>query len=384
MALPYSGSASLHAFISLPSDGDPAIAESVNVALRALKDTNVYNTTANSHQMMDDRGKTSTLTGTVTINNGDGDIVYNVPFRMNASVDIYSDVSIHTGNPFTCDGPGTFNHDLDVGTDDADTLRVNASADFQAPVDFHNDVQLGHDDDAVTVDATVDFNNTVDFHNDVQIGHSDDVVTIGAPLTVTEATRITSDLRVDGGSQLGNSGSDEHHVNGSWTANNDATVEGDFNVQGDAAFEDDVTIAGGLTVTSSASFKRNVTLGDSSGDSVTFNALIASPVGFTSVGRIGFRYATGPTTSQSFTAASGNLIGVASLDGDATYTIDPSLDGDGDFILFLNFQTSRQLTIRAPGSSDCVLASGTRKACLAIRTGPGAWQTATWAIGVFS
>src|SRR5690242_9282596 len=107
---------------TVPSDGDPAVAASVEVSIQRLLNNTSFLQFNLSHQMMDDRGKASTLTGSIVVNNGGGDIDFEVPMRFGANIDVYADFTIHSGHELVNAGSSDLRGDVTLGSNETTSL----------------------------------------------------------------------------------------------------------------------------------------------------------------------------------------------------------------------------------------------------------------------
>lgn len=361
----------------IPSDGDPAVAESVNTSLRALGNTEKFNSTQIGHQMADDRGKTSTLTGPIVVNDGGGSIDFEVALRLGGEVDVYADFTIHTGHALRNVGTTSLEGDTTIGTADTDTLNVEATANFNNTLWARGDFRVasGHvvsirSDTTVTADLTAD--------GTVQLGvdPATQAVGIGAPLTVSADATFEAALSVNGDATLGNASTDNHRIRGDLVITGDTEIHATLDVQGDTTLEGNLELQGELTAVDDVLFKRNVTLGDTSNDRVTFNALIDSPVGFADAGRVPYRLAQYSLSSRSYGVNDGNYLPVLVLPTPANYSL---TDGtvDGDFWMISNLG-SATLTVYYSGSSWPLSGGGNHWVELVWFSSAGSWFPARW------
>src|SRR3972149_3487513 len=124
MSSVYAGVETYHGSIVIPSDGDPAVAESVNDSLRDLMDNSIVFRTAFEHMAADDRGTTNTITGPIVWNDGGGSVSFNLPFEVTQQSDLDvthfpGDVVVLTGSNFQG------NDDPTIGNTGTDQFTVN-------------------------------------------------------------------------------------------------------------------------------------------------------------------------------------------------------------------------------------------------------------------
>lgn len=320
----------------LPSDGDPAIAESTNVALRALAQTGKYAVTQIQHQMMDDRGKVSNLAGVVTINDAGGSMQFEVPMRFDNDVDFYGDIDIHAAaGTVGCDADVELRANVTIGTDASNTLQVNATANFSNPVAIHDDVSITggtldvHNDTTFTADVTI--------NGDAQIGTDpSQSVGIGAPLTVTEDATFGGNLNVNGSARLGNNAADSHQIRGSLECTSDVSVEGTFESNTETNLRE-VNVSGQFTANGDASFRQDVELGETSADEITFNGTVVTPVSFSGAGRVLWRMVDGATVNTTYSQLDGDYILARNiLTPGVVYTIPANSLSKGDHLTIKN------------------------------------------------
>ena len=160
--------------------------------------------------------------------------------------------------------------DVTLGDSAGDTLTVNASADFNGPVNI--DGALTTTGTGTFGTAAVDtqtFNGNVDMNNNLNVD--------GAT-TVDELT-VDGNLVTTANSTFGNAASDTHAFNGNVDMNNDLNVDGALtttgtgtfgNASGDTqTFNGNVDMNNNLNVDGTADFNGNVDLGDATSDTIT-------------------------------------------------------------------------------------------------------------------
>lgn len=360
MSYNYAGVDTWHAQIPLPEDGDPAIAASVDVALEDLLDNDVVNRTDISHQSMDDRGDTHTVTGPIILNDGGGSVSFNLPFEVTQQSDLdvthfHGDVVVLTGSDFQVNDNAT------IGNTGTDQLDVYARTDHYGTTVFHEDVVVTTGDE-LKVHGTVLFDGpTTTIQSPLnQIGLDDDSSTsVAGTLTVGVNAVVAGQLITLGNATLGNSSTDDHTIEGHLGLEGDLHVTDALTVDGAAELNNGVDIHGTAQLFSHLTVAGNTTIGNSSSDTITTNALLATPLGFTSAGRVPQRPTLGPDANTSVTVTSANLVFVpfAGLTATRTYALE---DGSvtGDEVLFSSQDTANLLVINpASGSSASIKAT---------------------------
>ncbi len=386
MAHTITGSDTYSPSASVPSDGDPAVAASVDSVFQILLNNDVANRTDVSHQAMDDRGKTSTVTGNIVLNDGGGSVDFELPVTFGADVDINGTVIVHTGGEFTSFAPVDIRNDSTIGSTGTDQCSVNAHADFYAETVFHNDVVVTTGDNFTAKGPVLFEGPTTTIQSPLnQIGLDDDSsTTVTGTLTVSGNAVVGEQLIVLGNATLGNSATDEHTVTGDVTMNDGLHVVESLTVDDGATISNGLDVHGSAELFSHLTVNGNTTLGNSSSDTITTNANLATPLGFVDAGRVPFRTRVGSAVDDTYDSTEANLILAISLSGSTTYTVSATPDLSGDFILFLKTTASQQLTINVPGSSSCIIAAADRKAILAFRVIANQWATVTWPLELFS
>lgn len=288
MSYVYAGVETYHGSVVLPSDGDPAVAASVDVSLEDLMDNSLVFRADIAHQAFDDRGKTSTITGDIVLNDGGGSVDFELPVTFGAAVDVNAEILIHTGGALTSFGPVDIRNDSTIGSTGTDQCNVYARIDHYGASVFHENVTITTGDQ-LTVHGTVviDGESTAIQSQINQIGLDDDSVTsVAGTLAVTGSVTIRDDIRVLGNATLGNSSTDDHTINGH------VGLEGDLHVVQSLTVDDGAEISNGLDVHGSAEFfsdlqvNGDTTIGSNSSDTITTNALLATPLGLSGAGRV--------------------------------------------------------------------------------------------------
>jgi len=318
--------------ITTVSAGDPAIAATIRANLQSLLNNTVAVNTDLSFQAADARGITKTITGPIVWNDGGGSVSLNLPFEVTQQSDLdvthfHGDVVVLTGSNFQVNDDATF------GNTGTDQFSVNAHADFYGETVFHNDVVVTTGDN-LTAKGPVLFEGpttTIQSPSN-QIGLDDDSLTaVSGTLTVSLNAVVGGQLISLGNATLGNSSTDDHTVKGDITFQNDVQVDGELNVDDAATLNNGVEVHGTAELFSHLTVAGNTTLGNSSSDTITTNALLATPLGFTSAGRVPQRPTIGPDANTAISVTSTNLVtvGFGGLSASRTYTLsDGSVDGD--------------------------------------------------------
>jgi len=363
MPFTYAPVNTLHASYVFPSDGDPAIAESVNVAFEALADTALYVNTQVSHQAFDDRGKTSSITGPIVLNDAGGSVTWNIAQTVNRDVDISgAKLAIHSDADFSCAANNArFTGDLlTVGNTGTDALVVNGTTDLFALLSVHDDVVAGHN--LTVIDQLVGNGGAVITGGNSQIGNpgSGFTFTVGDPLRVSGNADFFADVNVAGSTELGNNSTAEHNVNGHIFCNDDLTVGGNTHLGGNLVVDGgagDNEIHDTTTFFGDVGLHGDTEIGSSASDSLTINALVVTPVMFGTSGRIVLKPTIGPDSNTSVYVTATNLVyvPVAGLGGHRTYILQDSGSVSGDEIIVSTADTTSLLTVQGETGDSVTL-----------------------------
>jgi hypothetical protein len=350
----YAGLNVYHASIVVPSDGDPAVAESVNVALRALADDGVFAATQLTHQAFDDRGKISTITGDVVLNDGGGSLTVQIDTQL-ADVAVVGLLHIYSEGGLWVNAHATFME----GVNFDDVVVMSSSLDVRGEAEFHSPVQLGFDGaDTVTIGGDLVVNNQSEFRGDVQLGFdTGDQITVGGLLVANQNVTLNADLITKGDTHFGNAGADTHEFDGNVTMHDGLVVGQDVTVEGDLNVEQNLDVTGTTTLHGEILLGDDVTIGGGSSDDITVNGRIISPVSFHGAGRVGYRYALLPNANLSVTVAMGNLFFADLTSGPWGYTISDSGAADGDFMIFVTSYNGHNAVIGTPDGKFATLDS---------------------------
>jgi hypothetical protein len=367
---PYVGLNVLHAQITLPSDGDPAIAESVNTALRDLMDTSVYNTTENSHKI-DDRGGVFTLTGSITIQ-GTPNWTFDVDTFFtedvtHGSAGLLNDHVLGVYDELRVFGDANLRGNVTIGSGPSQSLTVQSPTTFVRTVTHQDDVTF---DDDVEMNATLTVDGAATFNATTQLGSSaTDTCTVGGPLVAQRDATFQNSVEIEGSLNAGNSSGDTHEFRGQVTFNNDVTlatasltVGGDLEVTGDSILgssdSDTVTIPASLVV---------------SGD-MTFNGQLANALTYTGFGRVPFRPGiltiAGTTTIN---VASGNVFYLPNNPAGTLSIASLSDTGaaDGDCMIFIKAGVAGSFRVDLPSGGS--ISAGAPQALIVIVRIGGQW-----------
>jgi hypothetical protein len=385
MASNYPGSNFFHPQISIPSDGDPAVSESVNTALRSIQDDAIHFNTELANKI-DARGGTYTLAASVTINGTHAfsiqpsTVVLGNP--VNGTVSVIADDTSIGGDTLEVEATNTYlvSPNTFVGSSTSQEFAVYANADFYGPVALHNDLVAGHN---VSV-STLDVDGGADFNCNVQLTHASQTVTVGGNAIVQNGLVVTGGVTKTRSAQIGQSSTDFIQLNGDVQANNDVSIGGDLTVEGAIVGNaSSGNSLGSTTIGGALSVLGDTTIGNSSSDSVTIKALLSGSLGMGSNGRIltspGL-ISTPGTTSLSL--GSPRFITVLGGASNITLTIDDTgmLAGDQFFISYS--QGTASLTVNVGGTSISTGAISSSTIILATRfsgSGPTNWGLTGWA-----
>lgn len=380
MSSTYVPSNTLHGSYVLPSDGDPAVSESVDTALRALADTALYINTQLGHQAADDRGITSTITGAIIWNDGGGSFTVQIDTQLN-NVDVVGLLHIHDEGGLQVNSVATFmssaNFAGDVEMSTSSTLTV------RGVTEFHNDTQLGFGaDDEIRVEGTLTVTGDAVFSNDVQLGTSAaDQTTVGGPLVANDTVTIAGTLTTQGSSSLGNAASDTHEITGDLTLNDGLSVAENTALAGDLAVTGNSDLTGTLTVHGEIQLRDDVTLGGASSDEITVNAHVTSQMVFSGSGRpIQQTGVIDTATATIHPTDSREIRAIVPSSGTQTITIDDAgmVNGDkfwfyvarpsgGTFVLNNNFDTA-----------SVTITTGLLWVVVAVRISGWGWNVSAW------
>lgn len=324
MSTTYVGVNTYHAQVTIPQDGDPAIAESVNTSIRDLLDNTVNNNT-NLGFKIDTRGTTAGLTGDIALSGAGRTIQLGTEttiLGINPMAGYDSTVRIVAPEV-------TFEHDLPfasqqtsfkgssssvylttaetfIGTGADQQLTVGAEATFNGDVEFTNDVTIGDGtSDTLTVNGPGNFNSNVDVDGTLTVDST--FRANGASLLVGNVD-VQGALNASGSVTLGNASSDAIQINGAITAEAEATFEEDVLVRANVQLGS----SSSHTVTVNAAFvtERDTTIGNSSSDELTVNAELVAPLVCQagSAGRVPGTISGTVTSNTTITPADGQLI----------------------------------------------------------------------------
>jgi hypothetical protein len=377
MSSNYAGLNVQHGQITIPSDGDPAIAESVNTAFRDLMDNSVYAITEVSHKI-DDRGGVFTLTGGITIQgtpnwNFDVDVRFTNDVTFGDSSLLNDDV-VSVYNELRVRGDANLRGNVTIGSGPSQSLTVQSPTTFVRTVTHQDDVTF---DDDVEMNATLTVDGAATFNATTQLGSSaTDTCTVGGPLVAQRDATFQNSVEIEGSLNAGNSSGDTHEFRGQVTFNNDVelataslTVGGDLEVTGDSILgssdSDTVTIPSNLVV---------------SGD-MTLTGALANVLTFTGFGRVPGKSGL-LTASTTINVGSGNLFVYGGAGATVNITMSDTSATNGDWMLFIKTDTAGILTVTMPanfgGASQTFLSSlaGAQAAGVAIRVN-GTWYGMT-------
>jgi hypothetical protein len=380
----YAGLNTYHGQIVIPSDGDPAVAESVNVALRDLMDNSVYASTELAHKL-DDRGGTYTLTADLAIVGSQTFRVGSSDFLISSDTLFVGDVTI--GIPA---GPARelvvltdatwLNSDTTyIGTGASHNLEVNAESEFNADAVFTEDVTIGSSSaDDLDVVATAVFRNDASFEDDVTVGSSDaDTFRVNAQTLFVSNVQINGTLNSPGNVTLGNAASDEIEVNGELTCSQDVQIDGDLTVDGDIHLGSGDTSS--VEVQAATFLTRgNTTLGNQSSDELEINAALTSVLGFSGNGQVPFKFGT-LTTGTGIDPSDGSTVFLLNQTGGGANNFYP-IDSDGwvsgaFFVIVANSSVSSNgAIVQLPATGTGVqVGASTNRCVLFVKAGGGNW-----------
>lgn len=368
MSSNYAGTNTLHGQITIPSDGDPAIAESVNTALRNLMDNSVYANTELASKL-DIRGGTFTLSGNVVVQgspnwyqNVDTFFGDDTTFGATGALNDHTVVAYDELRTF---GDANLRGDARIGSGTSQTLDIRSTTSVFGPIQTFADTTLGNSSaDPVVIEGTLTANAPATFNDDVDA----QAQLTADSLVVSNACTVQGQFSGQGNCNLGTSSTDSHIVRGPITLHGDVTLQ-----------SADLEVGGDLDVTG------NAVLGSASGDSVTIPAtlVVNGPMSlFGALGNAltytGFGRVPGKSglinASTTVNVGSGNLF-VMSAAATVTITMSDTGATNGDWMLFLKSSAaaSGTLVVAAPdGSVFANFPVGSEGCALAIRAG-GSW-----------
>lgn len=372
MSSVYAGISQYSSSAVVPSDGDPAVAESVNVAIRRLLNNTVYLNTQLAHQAFDDRGKTSTITGAIVLNDGGGSLESNIPSVFNGGLETFSNpLTIHSSSSLNCKGPAEFESDVTVGEDDTDELIVNSSLTQNGPAEFWDPVTLHSG-------ATLEANGNATLEGDIVIIGEDGggkAFIVYSTTVFTEAVVVDGALQVGGNATLGSNASDVITAKGPATFQSNVTCEDDLQVDEDLTVSGDANIDGDLSADDitcqDLTAIGDVVLGNnSSSDTLTVNALLTGALSMGENGRI-INQTTTNSSTEFITLSSPRRI-FAQGGATRTLTIDDTGMVEGDeFLILFNFGGGN-LTVNVSGYANSVTA--TSDALILCVRGTSTWR----------
>jgi hypothetical protein len=284
MAHTIAGSNSYHAGILVPDDGDPAVAASVDVSFQMLVDNTTYLNTELSHQSADDRGGTHSLTGPIIWNAGSvaGRFQVNTQVNFSGLIIAAGPIAILSTGGFSNAATSSLRGNVLVGSGPSNTFSVYATTDMFAPLSVHDDVTMGH---AVGInDLSVD--GSADFDCDVQLTHAGQVATIGGQLAVNEDTSIGGVFRTHQDTHFGVSSTNNHLFTGTVEMQQTLDVDGDCTVNGNLSLNGHANDLGFGAVVGDLSIVGSTTIGNSSSDTLTTNALLTGALQMGANGRV--------------------------------------------------------------------------------------------------
>jgi hypothetical protein len=375
MSSNYAGLNVQHAQITIPSDGDPAIAESVNTAFRDLMDNSVYAITEVSHKI-DDRGGVFTLTGGITIQgtpnwNFDVDVAFTDDVTFGDSSLLNDDV-VSIYNELRVRGDANLRGAVTIGSGGSQQMDVYSDATFFGNARFEDDVRLGIDAaDNVVVDGSLEVNEPSSFTDDVSMTDltvsGDTVLGSGSSSSIT----VNGQLNVTGSTTLGNASTDDTVINGSLTTTGDVTLG---NASGD-----ETTVTGRLDVVGDAVLGTNdaniVTIPAQLvvGGDMTLNGALGNALTYTGFGRVPGKSGL-INASTTVNVASGNFLVMTTV-GTVTISMSDTGATNGDYMFFIKSSASSGATLNVflPDGSALISSPAGSPACaLAVRAG-GSW-----------
>lgn len=366
MSSNYAGVNTYHGQITVPSDGDPAIAESVNVALRALQDDAVYFATELAKRLNVVDGGTYTMLGSNVIIQGTPNFHWGVDsfFENDVTFGATGTSNVVAGfDELRWFGAANLRGNVTIGSGPSQALDVRAAATFRENTSFLDDVTLGNAvADAITVDGTLTVNNPATFDTSVQLGvSSSHTATVGGDLTVNGDTSVQNIL-INGDSQIGTSGTDSHDVRGPIALHDDVTITADVDVTGDLSVSDNTVLGSGITTIPGQLVVNGA---------MTLNGALASLLTFSSFGRVPFRSAALNATTT-VNVASGNVL-VGTSTAFVTASMSDTGAANGDFMIFFKADNSATLAVTLPsGAALGSIPAGGQGLLFAVRVA-GSW-----------
>jgi cytoskeletal protein CcmA (bactofilin family) len=388
LSFTYAGVPVYHAQSVLPSDGDPAVAESVDVVLRDLLDNSAYlnaqmtlrvdflspgirsyNQDSSAFVSVVGNGTVVFATNLFLGSGGGGGpknltVISETSFTGNAST-TFRNASVALVSPLTTVGSGA-----------SQSLVVNSSSDFNGPT---------------RVDGALTVGGVSNFTNDVTLGSSvSDTVQVNGTFEVASDTTFANDvvmqstLTVAGSTTLGNNASDSLEVNGDVQINNNLRVEGTGHVEGNLSTDGDLDVAGSCQLGNNdgsdvievhgifRTFGRT-TLGSADDDSLFINATLKSPLAMSDAGRVPFRVGL-LTTGSAITPSSGNFL-ISATSSTQTFTLSDEF-AEGDFFFVQHQGGTGVANIQVPGQPTVSMSSAGRLALL-VRS-ESQWYVAKW------
>ena len=360
----YAGVNSFHPQITIPSDGDPAVSESVNTSLRSIQDDAVYFNT-NLGFKIDSRGGIYNQTGSINIvPAGPVQVQFNILVnQIQLGNGAASTVTVSAGNAnvigsnlnVTSDNTYLTSPITSIGSGSTQQLNVNSATDVFGFVTLHNDLESGHDISTNTLNV----DGGADFNCNAQITHTGQVLTVGGQAVVNNGLVVTGGVTKTRTTQLGQSSTDFHQINGDVTAANDVEIQGTLTVEGAITSNassgnsfGDTTIGGALSVLG------NTTIGNSASDTVTFNAQLSGALQMGPNGRVTPSPALF-SSSQNLNIGSPRIISILGGSTPITLTIDDTgmVPGDGFEIFYSQGSASLTISVSNGNSTGAITQS---------------------------
>ena len=356
--------------MSTVSAGDPAAASVIRGNLQTLLNDAVFLNTALGFQAFDSRGKTTPITGPIVLTNSGGSVDFEVTLRLGDDVDVFADLTIHTGHNLVNAGTTDLRGNVTIGGSGAQNLTVNSTVQFNAPIFLHDDLTSGH---LVTTSELIVTGNA-DLQGTTQLATAD----VNEGLSVTGDTTLAGNLSLAGNAQIGDSSTDSHIIRGDVHVRNDIQVDGTLDVAGTLTLSGSNNDLGSSATVGAFQTTGDTTIGNNSSDSVTFNAQLAGALSMGANGRV-LTGLSEISSSQPLTLSSPRFVVCTQL---ASGTINLTIDDAGmavsdQFLLYLSPFPGATIHVSSNNGTGFFNATA-RSMALAIRTESFGWLIVGW------
>jgi hypothetical protein len=379
----YPGSNIYHGSILIPSDGDQAVAESVNVALLGLQDSNVAHQTDIGFKI-DSRGGSYGLLGNIFVSGAFEFVLAPATVQIGGVfgsnlLDIRTTHTTVEGTDLTVSAGTTYlvSSETTVGSGATHHMTVNSTVDFYGPISLHNDLTSGHDISCHTLNV----DGGVDFDCDAQVTHSGQNLTVGGNSQFDGDVTISGIFRPQGGGHFGNSATDQWEITGNVEFDNNVAVDGTLTIGQNVTMNGSHNDLGTEAVVGTFSTFGDTTIGNSSSDGLTINALLSGALQMGTNGRVLPSSTFIQNSSPTLGLSSARIISATSGGTPMTLTVDDTgmLGGDG-FVIFFHTTAGGTLTINIPSALKSTSAI-TTNSVIWLQRMPGAstqWTITAW------